>query len=347
MSIPTNALPWHPPYWRLLHAYLLQERVPQALMINGMPGLGKRTLALHFAQALLCQQRTTEGFACHHCHACLLFNAETHPDLLIVQPETADNGQEQGNGAISRKPGTPKNIGIDKIRALLPLLALKPYGQNFRVVLIDGAECLNTAAANAFLKCLEEPNERTVILLTTADRGRLPATIRSRCQQLYLMAPAHQQASDWLTQQGVQGDHGVLLNLAQGAPLLALQYAQENVVALRNSCFNEWLQIAKQQSNPVSIAEHWQKLPLPPLLKWLTSWAADLIKGRYHSSSPDFLNPDLQPRLQELQKQLDLKALFAWYDELLSTQRQLHTQLNKQLLLEVILIHWSNLNCRA
>jgi DNA polymerase III subunit delta' len=329
MTTELDILPWHQSYWQLLQQYILYKRVPQALLISGNPGLGKQQLALQFANALLCENRTSAGLACGHCHSCVLFRAATHPDFIAVQPEEAGKG-----------------IGVDIIRQLLPKLALKPQFEGFRVVIIVSAESLNNAAANAFLKCLEEPNERTVIILVTAHAGRLPATIISRCQQLKLTRPTVEMATEWLKLQHVQAEHKLLLNLAQGSPLLALQYAQENSLVLRNACFEEWLHIAQKQINPAAVAERWLKLPLVPLLNWISSWVVDLIKSHYSVQRSYFNNPDLQPVLQEEQKRLDLIGLFALYDALLTTQKQVYTQLNKQLLIEDILIQWFNLNCR-
>lgn len=340
MNIPAAALAWHAPAWRVLQQYQQHDRIPQALLISGRVGLGKQVLALQFAKSLLCEQRTPAGFACDHCHACLLFNADTHPDFISLQPE------EGGGTEPDSKPGTTKTLGVDKIRGLLPILALKPHGHGFRIVLIQMAEALNNAAANAFLKCLEEPNARTVIILVTAASGRLPATIRSRCQHLKITPPTRRQAIDWLIQEHVATDHDTLLNIAQGAPFLALQYGKENLNLLHNTCFEQWVQLSKQQINPVSLAELWQKHPSAPLLHWMAAWVVDLVKHRYGVGHTAFLNANLQPLLQETQKQLDLIGLFALYDLLLESQKQLHTQLNKQLMFEGILIQWSNLTSR-
>lgn len=346
MNISATALSWHESSWRLLRQYQQHNRIPQALLISGPVGLGKQVLALQFAKSLLCEHRTPTGIACDHCHACLLFNADTHPDFISLQPEEVDDAQGRTSVEVGRKSGAVKGLGIDKIRTLLPILALKPHGSGFRVVLIQTAEALNNAAANAFLKCLEEPNERTVIILVAAASGRLPATIRSRCQQLKITPPTRQQAIDWLIQQQVTTDHDTLLNIAQGAPFLALQYGKENLNLLHNTCFEQWIQLSKQQISPISLAELWQKHPSAPLLNWMSAWVVDLIKHHHGAEHTPFLNTNLQPLLQETQKQLDLIGLFALYDLLLESQKQFHTQLNKQLIFEGILIQWSNLTSR-
>lgn len=320
-------LPWHVEPWRIMQQYLLSGRVPQALLIKGHAGLGKLTLAQRFTAALLCEQRSDSQQACGVCHACLLLKAQTHPDYLELKPEEG------------------KRIGIDAIRELLPKLALKPQFASYRVVLIQSAEQMNTASANAFLKCLEEPNERTVILLVTASPERLPATIRSRCQQMQVAKPAHALALSWLQAQQLSEDPELLLLVAQGAPLLALEYAQQQHLSLRNTCFKEWCQVGKHQKSPVTIAEKWQALPAVTLLNWLCSWICDLIKCYYVNDIKLFYNQDLLPLLQDGYQQLELKGLLNYYAFLLANKQNCHTTLNKQLMFEAILIHWSKLNC--
>ncbi len=107
------------------------------------------------------------------------------------------------------------------------------------------------------------------------------------------------------------------------------------------------MQLAKQQSNPVVIAEQWQKLLPAPILQWLCSWLTDLIKNHYTNDARFTVNSDLQRELQVLSKRLDLKRLYVLYDTVLDTQKNWQTNLNKQLLLEVILINWFNLNFRG
>jgi DNA polymerase-3 subunit delta' len=134
------------------------------------------------------------------------------------------------------------------------------------------------------------------------------------------------------------------VSLAQGAPLLALDYAKDETLIKRNVCFNAWLAIAKQVKSPVIIAEDWHKLPASPLLFWMTSWVIDLIKCFYHTKVEDLYNPDLSRQLQELSVQLELKGLYQLYDLLLASRHRLDTQINRQLMFEEILIQWHELN---
>ena len=333
-------LPWLQQNWDHLCDYRSQNRIPQALLITGTKGLGKQQLAAQFATALLCAKPQDNGLACGHCDSCLLLKAQTHPDFIEIKSE---------------EPG--KAITIGQIRNLVTRLTLKPQFDAYRVVIVNPADLMNTAAANAFLKCLEEPTERTIILLITDKPARLPATIVSRCQKLAVITPNKKVVLAWMerlflnktlqtevipniTIETLTGS----IALAQGAPLLALDYVNDQTLNLRNDCFKAWVAIAKQRSHPVIIAEDWLKLPEDPLIVWMTSWIIDLIKCRYQINAEGLYNPDLKDRLQELSQQLDLKGLYQLYDLLLMRRRLLDTPINKQCLFEEILIKWFNLN---
>ncbi|WP_428356592.1 DNA polymerase III subunit delta' [Methyloprofundus sp.] len=323
MSDKTNSWPWHQSYWQYLAAYVQQQRIPQALLINGVAGLGKQQLAERFAQYLICTDKQEQSY-CGHCASCKLFTARTHPDFTLLQPE---------------EPG--KAIGVDLIRQLIGKLVLKPQYSAYRVVIIAPAEQMNMNSANAFLKCLEEPPERTVFLLLTEQSQALPATIRSRCQKLLIKAPGIDTATLWLQEQGVSEQQQLLLRLAQGAPIKALSYAQDNILAQRNSCFEDWQKVSLDKACPVQIAEKWHKLPATQLIHWLISWTEDLIKCHFQVDNSQLLNDDVEKHLRSLAKRLDLNRLFDLYSLLLKDTYRIKKQLNKQLLFEELLISWS------
>lgn len=327
-----QSLPWLQHNWSQLAGYIAQDRVPQALLISGNKGLGKQPLAETYATALLCDLPQADGMACGQCQSCLLFKAETHPDYIVIEPE---------------EPG--KSIGIGVIRQLTAKLSLKPQFDNYRVVIINPADNLNAASANAFLKFLEEPTERTCLVLITEKPAKLPATIRSRCQKMQLSAPTDDVLVSWLQQQGIEKDTDILLHLSQGSPLLAKQLAESTLLQLRAECFSNWLKFTQAKLNFVELAEQWNKLEkaeIEFLLFWLISWVADMVKLGFGGQSVNLLNPDLASNLQELRQRLDLTNIYKYYDFLLLGHKRLDTQINKQLMFEEILIKWSELNNR-
>ncbi len=323
----TEALyPWLKPYWRKLADYLEQDHIPQAVLISGKAWLGKRQLAEAFAASLLCESRTQEMMACGQCHACRLRQAGTHPDFLTVEPE---------------KKG--KDIGIDVIRSLLNALSLKPQFERQRVVLMDAVEQLNRAAANAFLKGLEEPGERTTFLLVSEQPARLPLTIRSRCQLFPVTTLETAVIQDWLQQRQIQQAETLML-LANGSPLKTVEYAEKGYLNLAQQFFADWQRVLLQprQANVVSMVENWLKQPVEveTLLEWLCLWVAHLIKLSAGAASLT----EFDQRLQEFKAGLDLSELSRYYQSLLNARQLLATQVNTQLLLEQVLIEWSQMS---
>lgn len=156
---------------RLSHAYLLY----------GSAGVGKRSLARIFAQALLC---TGEDKPCGRCAHCLKFEHGAHPDFTVVQ-----------------KPADKSFLVVDQIRALREEIFIRPNEADRRVVLIENAEQMNPSAANALLKVLEEPPFYAVFLLTANNRHLLPETIASRCVCLEILEVSLTVAEKWLAEQ--------------------------------------------------------------------------------------------------------------------------------------------------
>jgi DNA polymerase-3 subunit delta' len=316
-----DVYPWLAGPWGRLRTYLESGRIPQALLIVGLDGIGKGLLAEGFARRLLC--RETSEAACGHCQSCVLLEAGTHPDYVRVGPA---------------EPG--KAITVDSIRGLIATLSLKPQYSGRRVVILAPAEQMNTAAANSLLKTLEEPDAHTTLLLLTEAPERLPATIRSRCQRLNLPVPPRRQAVAWLQCNGCGDEAEVLLSLAKGAPLRALSYAANDIIAQRAEFFRTWLAVAEGKADPVVAAEQWQKTTCEQLVGWMGTWTIDLIRLCAAPACSTIDNPDLRHGLQATAAGLNLPALFRYLDLLNASRRGLGGQVNRQMVLEELLIGW-------
>lgn len=148
---------------------LLRPDPPQSLLIVGMAGVGKRTLAHSLAAAWLCPQRTQRG----HCQACSVCqkwsDSGEHPDLRVLKPD-------------------PDQIKIDAVRETRQWANFAPAVAPFRFVILEEAQRLNPAAANALLKTLEEPPSRYHFILTAPASDLLLQTILSRCRIVRLGA---------------------------------------------------------------------------------------------------------------------------------------------------------------
>ncbi len=215
-----TALPWLPlPPWQLAtaQAALAQRSTwPHALLIHGPRGLGKHALALHLAQALLCESPRADGLGCGRCPGCRYAVAGQHPDLMRIELLEIDEETEE------LKP--VETIAIKRVRALIEFVALTSHRQRAKVAVIAPAERMQIAAVNALLKTLEEPPPGTYIVLVAELIGRLPATILSRCRRLKVREPDPDAAAAWLAEQGV-AEPRLALAQAAGAPLAALELA--------------------------------------------------------------------------------------------------------------------------
>lgn len=324
MTSDSALYPWLADPWRALNAHLELGRVPQAMLIHGAAGLGKTRLAELFAQKLLCER--PKEFACGECAGCRLFLAGTHPDFIRVQPA---------------EPG--KNIGVDAVRQLIAELALKSHYGGFRIVMISPAHQLNINAANALLKTLEEPAERTLMLLLTDSASALPATILSRCQKLPVGPPSLALACRWLEESSPGCRGGILLAATGGSPLKALALAGSEILERRRMVFSEFAAVLLGSAEPVAVAERWHSQPHEEFIDWIMSWTADLIRLRSAPDGGEPRNADLKLELQPLAGRLNLESLFEYWSLLLQTKRVLSGQANRQLLLEELLIRWSDL----
>ncbi len=220
-------LPWQGDVWNRLCGSA--ARLPHALLIHGVAGIGKLALAERFAQFLLCEARTEGDDACGRCEACRWYVAGNHPDLRRLEPEaiarqpSGDAGDEPGGGARAPKPSA--EIKVDQVRELADFLNLGSHRGRLRVALVHPAEDMNVHAANALLKSLEEPPPGAIFVLVAHRPARLLPTIRSRCVALAVPLPEWDEALAWLDGQGVQ-EAARWLAFAGGAPLKAVAYGE-------------------------------------------------------------------------------------------------------------------------
>lgn len=149
-----------------LRSSVASDRVTHAYLFSGPAGSNKTQAAYALAQALICPKGATgpRGGACGDCENCTRAKKRTHPDIHYYQPEGA-------GGYL-----------VEQIRAIVADVALAPIQAQRKVYIIDRADMLNRAAANAFLKTLEEPPDDVVLILLGRTRESVLPTIASRCQ---------------------------------------------------------------------------------------------------------------------------------------------------------------------
>lgn len=268
-----NLFPWHTEIWQEFGARIAAETMPHAMLLHGPAGVGKRHLGQALARRLLCLQ-PIRGEACGQCRSCQLsVPGGAHPDWIMVSPAEDKTA-----------------ILVDQVRDLCSQLGLSAGFGGRRVGVIEAADTMNVNAANALLKTLEEPGADVHIILIADRLGRLPATIRSRCQPVFCPAPAHTQALQWLGTQDLSSAPAAhesaqqrqALQLASGAPLLALDYLRQGIVGEAQRVGHDLFQLTQAaQPDPFTVWQGWQEIPAQRLWRWvllsLHGWASRQI----------------------------------------------------------------------
>ncbi len=322
---------WQKKQWQ--HIMQQGAKMPHAMLLRGRSGTGKQGFALDVAKAILCQQASGQQQACNNCQSCSWFAEGTHPDFMLIGPEDSDDAEE----VIKKKTAKKTQIAVAKIRQLLDYLTLSSHQVNgHRVIIISPADMLNSASANALLKVLEEPPAKTLFLLVSSQPQRLLATITSRCQAIDMPLPSREDALAWLTAQQIN-NAGNVLDLAGGAPLLALQIAEEgesSAVLLKNLALGERL-------DPFACAPLFLSLGMERAIETLQKWVFDIQAYklaqvlRYHVQQIN--------TLQALAKSVNLRLLLGFQDKLQEAKKTANHPLSNEAQLESLLLQYVQL----
>ena len=321
---PALPYPWQHTEWQRLNRQYAENQLPHALMFAGPPGIGKVHLATALAQRLLCQS-PVQGSPCGQCHACDLLRAGTHPDWIRIQPE---------------EPG--KAIRIDVVRELTQSLSTTAQQGGYKVVLLEPAESMNANSANALLKTLEEPSDRTLLILVSHTPSAVLPTIRSRCQIVGFSLPPGSQVLPWLEPLVAGG--GVearrLLALTRGAPLSALALLEGDALEQRQQREQRFIQLCEGQLTAVQLADQWQKADVGAVLEWLLVWLYDLARWQA-GAEVEGLNA-LPDNVRALLNKIPPALLHRYLEKLMAVKSQWLSGANpnKQLLLEELLLDW-------
>ena len=305
----TDLPPWIVVAEAQARAALAAGRLGHALLVTGPAGIGKRALVDALAARVLCQQPVDDA-PCGTCRGCRLRLAGTHPDLRVVTFELNKEGTRLRT-----------EIVIEQIRRTSELLALTPQLGGAQVVIVDPADAINGAAANALLKTLEEPMPNRFLWLLAADPGRLPATIRSRCQRLDLRLPPRIEALAWLDGQGLARETAAeALDAARGNPGLALQWARSGNLALRREVETDLDALARGRALPSEVAQRWAGEDAVQRV----AFAADLV----HARAAGLTGPD------------ETRRLSAWFDHANRVRELLRSTVRANLVITELLLDW-------
>ena len=334
--------PWQQEAWGKLTARAEGSGLPHALLLVGPEGIGKRGFAEHVAAYLLCQQR--DAAPCGRCRSCELFALraqrdpeETRPDGSLAQPYGHPVHPDAKFVGFTLNDKSKKMYGelvVDQIRALSAWFSLTPQLGRAQVAVIEPADAMNAAAANALLKTLEEPSPGRYLLLATAHPARLPATIRSRCQRIAFHLPPAQVALDWLSRHGLDEKQAAsALDASGGNPGLALAWATSGRLALRAEVASQLRALQQGKSNAVDVANAWGKAE-PDARLW---FAATLAQSESIALTRGARGP------LALTAGADLTKLSAWFDQANRARELLRGPLRAELVVLEVLLAWTQL----
>jgi DNA polymerase-3 subunit delta' len=314
----------------LLAGHIRRGEVRHAYLFAGPPGIGRRSMALRFIQALNCPSPLEPGQPCRTCRTCQQIERMQHIDLSVVQAE--------------RQGGILK---VEQVRELQQSINLLPYEASYRVALLLRFQEANANAQNALLKTLEEAPARVVLLLTADSPDELLPTIASRCEVLRLRPLALERLEAELIARGLDETQARLLAHVSGGRLgYALNLKDDPaLLEARGTLLEDWLTLL-----PAARAERFvyaeglargerskDGLRLA-LVTWLAAWRDVMLAA----ASPELplANPDYAEQIRQLAGQVGFSQARSCARALERGLGQLDANVNARLLAEVLLLDW-------
>lgn len=182
----------HKKQWDFLERKFKDNQLSHAYLFSGPGGVGKKKFSLELVKSISCKKED---------HYCQLIEKGSHPDVLMVSPK--DEGE----------------IQIAQIREVQQFLSLKPYYSLQKTVIIDQAHKMNQEAQSCFLKTLEEPKGKTLLILLSAYPEMMLPTILSRCQIVKFPGVKKEEIKKYLLENNIPEDKAEMLSiLSDGKP---------------------------------------------------------------------------------------------------------------------------------
>ena len=313
-AVVASVQPWQQALVDQLVELKRNQKLPHGLLIELQTAVDSVQFGWYLVTALLCDSSSSRP-PCGECKSCRLMQANNYPDFTYTTLQENEK---------TNKPN--KDIKIEQIRRLIHQISLTNTLNAGKFALIYPAEKMNQSAANSLLKTLEEPSDKSTLILLTHHSSRLPVTIRSRCQKWTVNNPDKPQALQWLQQQGMEQTLAAeYLQLAGDDAELALELFRQNFIQ-DSQAFSDLLQsFLNNQLDAASLVNSVKSLETGTVRKLVKH---ELMR-HIHNLLDSGLNLDIKSRLVEL---LDLIQKTDWVLKIEDNN------LNLQLQLEDVLI---------
>ncbi len=308
----------------ILKGALFEDRLAHAYLFSGPDGIGKRLVALNFAKAINCLDIQEDRESCDDCVSCRKIESQNHPDVCIVEPEG-------------------RFIKIGQVRELQRRLQFRAMEGRFKVCIIDGADCMNPASANALLKTLEEPAERTLLILIAVSMNSIPATVLSRCQKIRFSPIGLEEIIPWLEEKlNVDRETARLMAIFGGGSIArSLSIKTGFLRDIRREVIGVFESVA---SGDIGEAFGWaERVSKRDDVGWyieaLKVWIRDLIVYKNPDARGVIINQDVLDELDGVAGKVSLSQLFRFWENLRLCERALFYNANKQIALEHIFLN--------
>lgn len=294
----------------MLGGALERGRLASSYLFAGEEGVGKRSAAEAFAMALNCvsPEKGRGGIsdagvldACGKCGSCVKIAQRTHPDFVMVEPESGV-------------------IKVEEVRRIEEMLSFRAFEAKYKTVIMDQADAMNISAANAFLKTLEEPAPMSLIILVSSTPERLPITIRSRCSRInfHPLSP-----EDMAAVLGADADEA-LLNLAQGRPGLA---TGDDLLSRRE----RFLQMLRQMLESADKAAWKDRQEIEAWLDMCLLFLRDMAVFKSSGNDRGLINSDIPSEIRQMCGRATLEGIIKCYGNIRKLRSETLFNLNKSI----------------
>ena len=313
--------------------------LPPALLMYGVEGVGKRTLALHLAQSALCEKASFLKEPCGICGSCHLFQAETHPDFKILSNDEVDTSADEEGAASTKK--VKQVISVKTVRELGSFCYTKHHRGHAKVIIIDPADNLNQNASNALLKNLEEPPAFLHFILLAKHSESLIPTILSRCLKVHVRAPELAVTSDWLNRQTSinqieEHKKELAIRLSGCAPFASMQLIEDDAFFVNR---DKILALLSQDAiNAFTLAAFCEKIDAPILQRIFYPLLHDLLMADLGGDI--VFHKDKVSEIQRIKRAMTPKAVTHWQGSFNDYLKSANHPLNRRLALEALFLKW-------
>ena len=322
-TLSQRLCPWLAPALDRFETAQRAGSLGHAWLISGPAGVGKLNLALVLANRLLSARASKanelDAAAALAALATRHVAMDRHPDLHWLYP-----GEDK------------ETISVDQVRELIETFTLTAHGGGAKVAIVEPAEALTTAAANALLKTLEEPTAGSYLLLLSHQPGRLPATVRSRCQHLQLRPPAAAVVAQWL---GLEPQAvAAAQRLVGNAPLRIAAAVHGDDISTFNKLESDLAAVCQDKMEPQTVAQSWVKGDIELALSWFRRRLHEELRSRVAGNAASTeVTVGGGATLHNAWQTVPARILFEQYDRAEKLLNQLGSGLNVELAVQAML----------